>query len=382
MEVRNDNSVTLKPYDLVTDSFFDVVYHISKPGAIDSYVYTDKRYSTSAKPTWREGTTVKAESVDPYVMAVVFKQATCPDVVAGYRVELERFDAEKNDWISENARYFWSSYFLKNTPDVIRGELGNLESGSKYRGKITALNPFMRESDEAIPCEFETQVDPGDADSDKNAQEPAANFYDIYAVDGVLKNNAVSSAYELKKLEKRGEPTIVKDDELGIDVAEFNGQGQFYKSVCEEKDFRRLSRATIAVKYKTDENRYGTLFSNTQNGGLGCSYDNERKAVALWVHVNGSYHVLRAPVQLGKYIDVFGTYDGKSIVLYLDGKEVARENVAGRITYTSDASARAFCLGADIATGGGGENFFKGRIARARLFTWALTPEQVANLSK
>ena len=382
MEVRNDNSVTLKPYDLVTDSFFDVVYHISKPGAIDSYVYTDKRYSTSAKPTWRERTTVKGGSSDPYEGTLEFKQATCPDVVAGYRADLERFDVKTNQWVDAGSRYFWSLYYFKEMPDVICGKLTNLECGSKYRGKITALNPFMRESDEAIPCEFETQVDPGAVDADTESKEPNANYYDLYAVDGKLENRAVSKVYKTMPFEKRGEISIVKDDELGIDVVEFNGKDQFYKMPCTEDDFKRLRRATIAAKFKLGENGGGAVFGNTQFGGLELYYDVEKKALEFWVSVNGSYHILRAPVQIDKYVDAFGSFDGKTLVLYIDGKEVARENVAGVITHPTKAAARAFCLGSDIAPNGGGESFFKGRVARARLFTWALTPEQVANLSK
>ena len=137
MEVRRDNSVTILPYDLVTNSFFDIVYRVAKPGAVDSYDYTDKRYFNSQKPTWREGTTVKASCVDAYAGTVEFRQATCPDVVLGYRVDLREFDEKKNEWSEYGSRYFWSDYFLKDMPDVIKGTLLDLPRSIRSCARAT-----------------------------------------------------------------------------------------------------------------------------------------------------------------------------------------------------------------------------------------------------
>ena len=116
-------------------------------------------------------------------------------------------------------------------------------------------------------------------------------------------------------------------------------------------------------------------------GGVELSYSSDQ-GLALWAYINGRYKTIYAPVEHGRYVDAYGTYDGKVLILYVDGKEAARAEERGAIAHTTEESARAFCLGADTATGGGGEAFFKGRIARACLYTWALTPEQIANVSK
>ena len=52
------------------------------------------------------------------------------------------------------------------------------------------------------------------------------------------------------------------------------------------------------------------------------------------------------------------------------------------MTLPLQEDVRAYCVGADITTGGNGSGYFKGIIARASVFSWSLTPEQIANLSR
>ena len=87
-------------------------------------------------------------------------------------------------------------------------------------------------------------------------------------------------------------------------------------------------------------------------------------------------------IELGKRHDAFGTYDGKAAVLYFDGKEVARKDVEGKMTHPLQKDVRAYCVGADITTGGNGSSFLKGNVERASVFSWSLTAEQIANLSR
>ena len=382
MEVRRDNSITILPYDLVTNSFFDIVYRVAKPGAVDSYDYTDKRYFNSQKPTWREGTTVKASCVDAYAGTVEFRQATCPDVVLGYRVDLREFDEKKNEWSEYGSRYFWSDYFLKDMPDVIKGTLLDLADNTKYSGEITALNPFLRESDAKLTFELTTPAD-DTLPPDKDAPNPKPNFYDVAPADGKAVNRAMNKWGFVKEFEKRGEPKIVRDDAIGADVFEFDGGADFYRSAVSADDCNKLRRVTIGATFMVpkDVKTPGAVFGDTQMGGVELSYSSDQ-GLALWAYINGRYKTIYAPVEHGRYVDAYGTYDGKVLILYVDGKEAARAEERGAIAHTTDGSARAFCLGADTATGGGGEAFFKGRIARACLYTWALTPEQIANVSK
>ncbi len=384
MEVRRDNSVVLKPYDLITNSFFDEVYFIAEPGAIEKYVYTDARYSRTERPTWPEGSKATCSNVYEYGATVETTQAFCKDVVLGYRLDLERFNPKSNAWEKADSSYFWSYYFQRNMPKTARGEISDLESNSKYRGKLYALNPFFRESETALDVEFQTLEDKTE-NIDKDAPCPDANFLDIRVVDGKVVNAPVNGEKEQKKLEKFGAPKIVADDELGgKQVVQFDGAKDYYKIQCNSVDYARLKRATIAVKFRLDEEntQSGAVFGNTQLSGIEFSVAWDEKVLKLWASINGSYRILKAPIEPGRYYDAFGTYDGKSVVMYLDGKEVARENIKGNLTHPKNKTCQAFCYGADIASDGQGEVLFKGRIERGRVFSWALTAEQVANLTK
>ncbi|MBQ9874472.1 MAG: metallophosphoesterase [Thermoguttaceae bacterium] len=380
LEVRRDNSVTLKPYDMTTNSFFDLVFFVAKPGAISEYVYTDARYSTSEKPKWREGTTPKVEVLDPYSAKIEFPQATGRDGVLGYQLLLERLDAKTNKWEPDQTVSFWSWYFLRDMPEIAKGEMNELEPGSSYRGKAIALNAFMRESETALEFAFQTPSDPDAVD--KDSPKPNPDLYDLRVENGELVNKPVNKREKQFALEKRGEPKIVEEPLLGgMKVVEFSGK-DFYKSPNTAEDQRKIRRAGISALFMLDKDATGSnsVFSNTQMGGLALSYDDEKKQIRLWVSVNGNYVVIGAPIEKGRYYDAFGTYDGKRAVLYLDGKEVAAQEARGAIKHTQVEAARAFVLGGDIAENGGGEALFKGRIARARLYSWAPTAEQVANL--
>ena len=382
VEVRRDNSVTLKPYDLATESFFDVVYFIAKPGAVESYVYTDLRYSTSRRPEWPEGSKAWCENVLCDGVTLVLTQATCPDVVIGYRADLERKSAS-GEWQTSGSRYFWSEHYRRNQPPVLRVEIGGLEDSSEYRIGIAALNPFFKESEEKLETSFATSVDPN-APEDKHAPTPSANILCVRFENGGAVNAPANKLESQKPVELFGRPEINEETELGVQAASFDGVDDYFKIKFDEKDYRTLTRGTIAARFKLDEyqNGIGAIFGNTEGSGIELSVNGQEKALKLWCSVNGAYKILSAPVHSGRWLDAFGTFDGESVVLYLDGKEVARERAPGVLTHPQDAKVQAFCIGADIAPGGVGSAFFKGKIAYAKLYSWALTPEQIANLSK
>ena len=105
------------------------------------------------------------------------------------------------------------------------------------------------------------------------------------------------------------------------------------------------------------------------------------KTMSVVIESDGKYETVSTLIAPGKdFYDAFGTYDGQDVVLYLNGKEVARSHKPGKMTHPNDPIVQAFCLGSDIAQDGGGSGFFAGKIVRARVYTWALTAEQIARL--
>ena len=53
--------------------------------------------------------------------------------------------------------------------------------------------------------------------------------------------------------------------------------------------------------------------------------------------------------------------------------------LSGNVTFTQNETARAFCVGGDVQPNYGTRMYLAGEIASAELYSWALTPEQIAN---
>ncbi|MCF0233667.1 MAG: hypothetical protein HUK22_01660, partial [Thermoguttaceae bacterium] len=359
VEVRKDNSVVLKPYDLITDSFFDVVYYVPQPGAVETYAYTDERYKTSEKPVWNADAAPTVSDIDSNGATLTFPQAACKDVVHSYRVEIER-KTGKGVWEAFGAEYFWSEYYFRNVPKTMRCELGTLEGSGEYRAKIIALNPFFKESEKTLVAEFATPPDPMET-VDKNAPAPDANVLDVQFDGDKVVNVPKNGLKTQKSIEIIGAPKI------GGAAAAFDGEDDFLKVKFESRDYARLRRGSFAVRFKFDAfpKSASDVFANTEGRGVAMELNPKTKELEFWASVNGKYQKISAPVKPGEWIDAFGTFDGEAVVLYINGKEAARTKAPGALTHPTDSVVQAFCIGCDIAPGGVGSYFFKGEVARA-----------------
>ncbi|MBR2006325.1 MAG: LamG domain-containing protein, partial [Thermoguttaceae bacterium] len=290
----------------------------------------------------------------------------------------------RQDFQPFGTQCFWSYFFFSNVPETLKIELTDLAAESSYRARIFAQNPFLRSSDKSLEIEFSTPVDPFDT-VDKNAPKPDANMLAVSFADGKVVNAPTNALETQKPVETFGAPQVVAEESLkGTQAAAFDGSDDAFKIKFDRRDYAKLTNASLGVRFKFDEftPNNGVIFSNTEGRGIGFNVDSKERKLALWASVDGQYRILRAPVETGKYVDAFATYDGASLVLYVDGKEAARLDVKGRLTHPQAEKAQAFCVGADIGPDGKPNTFFKGSVAWARLYSWALTAEQVANLSQ
>ena len=67
--------------------------------------------------------------------------------------------------------------------------------------------------------------------------------------------------------------------------------------------------------------------------------------------------------------------------LYLNGRLAGGQEQKGRIIYTAAKKAQAFCVGGDIQWNGTVRSCCPGLISWAKIYSWALTEEQIVNLS-
>lgn len=381
VEVHRDNSVAVRPFDIISEDFFDVVYLVAEPGNIDRYLYTDNRYNLAPRPYWRPGTVVQAEDPTLCGATLVFRQGCDKTVVHSYRVDL--IDETDPDTGEIPSVYAWSQYYFQPMPDPMRITLDTLEPSREYRAEITAINPFGKESSSKISTRFKTAED--NDKTDREAAKPMANILSVEFEDGSVVNRACGlEEFSDRDIETFGQPKFIHDEDLGHFVGQFDGQDDYLRFLYTEKDLYRIrQQITMAARFrfKAWGDRNQAIFSNTESGGSSLELNAQKKQLEFWLSVNTKYIILTAPCDPDTWHTAFGVYDGKEIILYLDGKEVARTACSGKLTYTSNKNAMAYCVAADVAERGQGCFFLDGAIGFARIYNWALKPEQVAALS-
>ena len=109
----------------------------------------------------------------------------------------------------------------------------------------------------------------------------------------------------------------------------------------------------VGVVTKTEGSEYGIFASNGRP--------------EFYIHVGGGYRVAAAPEQFRlktrSWSHVAGVYDGKSIRLFINGKEVGRSSASG----TRLTNMLPLVVGGDVAEDGSMMSPFEGRLEEVRL---------------
>ena len=109
----------------------------------------------------------------------------------------------------------------------------------------------------------------------------------------------------------------------------------------------------VGVVAKTEGSEYGIFASNGRP--------------EFFIHVGGGYRVASAPEQFRlktrSWSHVAGVYDGRSVRLFINGKEVGRSSASGnRLT-----NMLPLVVGGDVAEDGSMMSPFEGRLEEVRL---------------
>ncbi|HBL40645.1 MAG TPA: hypothetical protein DDY98_03370 [Ruminococcaceae bacterium] len=149
VEVSEEGAVKIKPFDVVTQRFFDMEYLVETPWNPDSFIYTEDRYFAAKKPEFTaEATidvTVKADGVD-----FTFDQADGK----GERIDDYTLTVRKKEDGSIVRRIcFWSKYYLNNMPARLTQGLDLTEKGD-YTVDISARGFWFNRSVNKLTTEF------------------------------------------------------------------------------------------------------------------------------------------------------------------------------------------------------------------------------------
>lgn len=183
---------------------------------------------------------------------------------------------------------------------------------------------------------------------------------------------------------KRGAGTVtyVEDEALGKKVANFGGNVAY--SYPMQDQYSKLSNSmTFEVTYNynalSNSGEYD-LLSNQQSGGFGIG--TEKGVLKFFCHVDGGYKTpSKNLTDTGVWHHAVGVFDGSKVKLYLDGVLVNEVTASGKVGLPSSTANEVF-IGGDSNTNNGLQFPSNVKIATARIYSAALTAEQIAALAE
>ena len=150
VEVHDNGSILIKPFDILSEQFFHEGWLIEKPWEPESFIYTDARYKTAFVPRFNPDTNISVTANDRQLL-ITFDQAECsterPD---SYTVVIRAADGH----IVKQATVP-SSYYIYDMPPTVSLSLPFDQFG-QFNLSLTA-NGFWKNHSEPIVKNFEVR---------------------------------------------------------------------------------------------------------------------------------------------------------------------------------------------------------------------------------
>jgi hypothetical protein len=138
VEVFDDDSVLIKPYDVIAGRFFHDGWLIEKPWDPDSFIYTrEKRLRTAEKPHFAPGSTLTAEQTEDG-LHVVFDHA------CGGKEDINDYviTVRNSEGLVERRFVVWAPYYLTNRPEKMEYTLMQSLDKMPERMRMRAPSPI------------------------------------------------------------------------------------------------------------------------------------------------------------------------------------------------------------------------------------------------
>ena len=342
MEVDANGVVRLRYYNADADCFMFEPVLITSIGDPDLFSFTDARKEISEAPTFPEPLELLTSSFAS--IRVLIPNATCPDYVRSYRVDLIRNGAVVDTVYRQACQHILP-------PPEITASFSGLESDVDYTVRVYAYNAYGKMSD---PITVEAHTDA------VVANNPAPDVFSFgFDGEGVARNLLTGEA-----LTAFGEPTVLSDGNGGYyaafdgdDAYKWNGIGDFYDAMNTGFTFEWIGQVYDTVRgggdlsYSYDESRYVNFASNQETGGMGIEYNADGKAY-LFVYVmksnkSSDYYGAGAAIPVGETVHLVGTYDGSTIRFYVNGTLAATTAISGKVWFPLKEDARYLVVGGD-----------------------------------
>lgn len=162
VEVYADNSVAVKPFNIMTGDFFSVpssysnaqlIYYITNPSDRSGFSYTNGRYTTADTPVWPQGAKAEFSGITSTGATVTFTQALDGEEIHHYDVVL------KKDGCKVDTYKFWSGFYFEPMPGTVSWTFEKLKPNTEYTVEITGFDTYLKQTKEPLTGTFRTAAE-------------------------------------------------------------------------------------------------------------------------------------------------------------------------------------------------------------------------------
>ena len=355
VEVNAASRILVRAFDVGTGVEVMEPIFLASVGDPDRFAYTDDRANHEETPRFAANAEVQS-TISQTSATFRFPRTVSGAYVQHYRCELRRGET------LVDTVYRLDCGFLFPAPETLTVSFTGLSADTEYTVSIIPITAWANEGEPLI-VNFST--------SETTPLIFSAQFQE---------NGAATDGVSGETLTKRDAPTTVYDETRGAyyavfdgedDAFEFYGIGSFYSNLRNAFTFE-----TYLCMDAKPGSSYVAPFANEESGGFGFEYDASGN-MNFWIKVNGEWISAGASLTTGQWVHLVATFNGGSLILYVNGSEVANTTVSGApaVPNTDHLS-----IGADANGHNGSQNFACCKVAIANVYQVAKSASEVSDL--
>lgn len=219
-----------------------------------------------------------------------------------------------------------------------------------------------------------TALAPSAAAEESAATLPVADVLDVDLVGGVATDHARNLEPTLV-----GSPTISADAVRARHTIGFDGvdDAAVYSMAAQYPEL--AGGFAVECSFRYDGTAIGgseqSVCGSKEAGGMATVVSGGN--VTFMAHIGGGYKNVRTPIVGGAWYHTMAVWDGALLTLYVNGEQVSQIPAAGAFKEPS-AGAHNFVLGGDAQPGNGTGFYSATTVQSAKVYSEALTAEQVS----
>lgn len=353
VEVNAASRVLVRAFDVGTGVEVIEPIFLASVGDPDRFAYTDERANDEETPRFAPDAEVETLSLTYNAAEFRFPRTVEGGYVQNYRCEIRQGDS------LIDTVYRLDCGFLFPAPETLTLSFTGLSEDTEYTLSIIPVTSWENEG-EPLVVNFST------------SELTPLIFSASFGADGTAQDSVSGET-----LTKRGDPTTIFEG--GKYYAEFDGDDSFeFYGITDYYSYLQsaFTFETYLCMDAIPASDVVAPFSNQEGGGFGYEYNTEGR-MDFWIKVNGNWTSAGATLATGEWLHLVATFDGSSLILYVNGVKVAETAVSGT---PATPNANHLSVGADSKGNNGSENFAACKVAVANVYRVAKTADEVAEL--